>query len=284
MTRNEYIQALLPGVRESIVHFVGAERERRARAMLDQYSTSELSLLYSKQVAGGSIKPPTPAVNVADIEAARSQGAAELEALREQHRERLSAQRAERAADRILFQRQQEEATRPQRQEELVRARQVIAEAQLVLRNFALNEANISLLLSVIDPTNISLHAISQAIASNAVTLSPATAEEHERFRLADIESHNQRLLSMNPAELKAEVRRESGERATHHHEQESNRVLAAQQKADSYVGYPEMPLVNSDGVKLDSRFFRRATAATIRVYIRRYGNAQITNAIRNRN
>ena len=280
MTRDEYLEALLPAARQTITHFVGAERERRARAMLDECTDSELSLMYAKQVANGSIKPQTPAVTHFHVEEERIKGEQELDQLREHYRDNAAARLADMDADRWLFQQQQEEAYRPQRQKELVKARQIIIESQAILRSYSLNEANISLLLSVIDPANMSLYAISQAIDSHAVSLTPPTSEEQEAWRLADIEQHNRELQELSIPELKRRVRERSVNVAAAS-ERQNREALEAQQKRDADSGeFPRLPTHDQTGAVLDARYLKTLCNTDIGKYkfwLKKYGAAQLT-------
>ena len=100
MTRDEYLEALLPAARQATTHFVGTERERRARAMLDECTDSELLVMYNKQVVSGSIKPHTPALTHEQVERERLRGQQELLKLREDYAEKLAIRRAEEDAER----------------------------------------------------------------------------------------------------------------------------------------------------------------------------------------
>jgi hypothetical protein len=262
MTRQEFINVLLPAIIRS-----GADRATADR-IIEMKTTSELRILHARFIREGRIQLPTPTVTQADVDQAAQDAELELETIREQHRERLSAQRAERDADRILFQRQQYLDREPQRkaqaEQALAHDKTAFNDAAKVLRSFSPNsEANFNLCRQVLGEGNVSAHLISEDVASGALQLSKITQAELDEYRAEDVQAANRRLLDMNPLELKAEIRRET--------------------QADSYAGYPDMPMVNSDGTKLDSRFFRRATAAEIRTYVRRYGNVQVTDAIRNR-
>src|SRR6202034_4161419 len=111
---------------------------------------------------------------------------------------------------------------------DLAKARRIIVESQLVLRSYSLNEANISLLLSVIDPANMSQYAISQAIDSHAVSLTPPTSEEQEAWRLADIERHNRELQECSIPELKRRVREERSVNVAAASEKQNREALEA--------------------------------------------------------
>jgi hypothetical protein len=283
MTRQQLINVVLPLIIQDTKDRATADR------IIEMKTTSELGILYARFIREGRVQPPTPAVTHAEVEAERIKGEQELQRLRDE----LEMDQALAVEARIMeaekFRKQQYLDQEPQRKAEaeavLARDRAAFGDAAKLLCSFTPNsEANFNLCRQVLGEGNVSIHLISEGIASGALQLSQITQTELNEYRAEDVSRRNADLKAMDIPTLKAEVRRESTERAKHHHEQETDRVLAAQQQADSYVGFPEMPLVNSDGVKLDSLFFRRATAATIRVYLRRYGNAQITNAIRNRN
>ena len=221
----------------------------------------------------------------AQVEEERIKGERELDQLREHYRDRAATRQAEMNADRWEFQRQQEEAYRPQRQKELVKARQIIIESQAILRNYSLNDANISLLLSVIDPANMSLYAISQAIDSHAVSLTPPTSEEQEAWRLADIEQQNRELQELSIPELKRRVREERGANIAVTSEKQNRESLEAQQQRDQDYGeFPKLPTHDQTGAVLDAQWLKRCCNLDTPKYkfmLKKYGAAQLTARLR---
>jgi hypothetical protein len=281
MTRDEYLEALLPAARQTITHFVGAERERRAKAMLDECTDNELSLMYAKQVASGSIKPKTPAMTDAYVEAVRLQGEAELEALREQHRDKAAAQMAEQAADYWAFQQQVEPQRKLEAEAVLARDRAAFDDAAKILRSFSRNQANFNLCRQVLGDGNLSVHLIGEGVASGLLQLSKITQTELDEYRVDDVKAANRRLLDMDPLELRAEMIREQQRRAFITHEQETKRIAEAERNADSHMDYAELPQQLPDGTKLDSLFFRKAKTETLKFYIRKFGPYQVSDRIR---
>jgi len=286
MTRDEYLEALLPAARQATTHFVGTERERRARAMLDECTDSELLVMYNKQVVSGSIKPHTPALTHEQVERERLRGQQELLKLREDYAEKLAIRRAEEDADRILFQRAAYEADAPVRKQALIRAREVIKNAQAALRNFALNEANVNVILSALG-TDLSVYEISQAIDSHAVSLTPPTSEEQEAWRLADIERHNRELQELSIPELKRRVREERSVNVAAASEKQNREALEAQQQRDQdYGGYPPLPTHTPEGQPIDAQFLKKMCNTDLpryKFYLKKYSASALTARLQGR-
>jgi hypothetical protein len=220
------------------------------------------------------------------VERERLRGEQELNKLREHYRDKAAARQAEVDADRWEFQRQQEEAYRPQRQRDLAKARQIIVESQLVLRSYSLNEANISLLLSVIDPPNMSLYAISQAIDSHAVSLTPPTSEEQEAWRLADIEQHNRELQELSIPELKRRVRERSVNVAAASEKQNREALEAQQQRDQDHGGYPPLPTHTPEGQPIDAQFLKKMCNTDLpryKFYLKKYSASALTARLQGR-
>jgi hypothetical protein len=243
MNRTELAKILLPMIaRVECINVKTAER------VIEEKTTNELSLLYNKYLNEGHFQRPAPPVTAADVQAERERGEAALANLRDRHAEALSRKRAERNADALIFQRQQYEADSPRRQQELAKAQQAIVDAHATLRTFALNDANISLLLSVIDPANVSAHTISQAIASDAVNLAPPTAAEKAQWAQDDIAAHNARLCGLNPLELRVELKKEQAANRAAQGQREENLMLEEMRLRDQRSTYHRFRLTIRPG------------------------------------
>jgi hypothetical protein len=286
MTRDKYLEALLPGVRESIVHFVGAERERRARAMLEQYTTNELAIMYSKQVAARAIKPPTPAVTHAEVEKGeRIKGERERQKLRDQHEMNQALDAEARIMEVEKFRKQQFEQQAPQRAAQLAEDKQTFIKAYNRLRSFTNNEANWNLVISTLG-SGFSVYDLEQAILSNAIQLSKPTQDEHDNWTRQDVAHRNAELKAMDIPTLKKELLREQTANRVAATQREENGMLEEMRLRDLQMNLPPLPTHDQNGHVIDATYLKRLCNTDLPKYkhwLRRFGGYALTLRLQGR-
>ncbi len=118
---------------------------------------------------------------------------------------------AEIAAERELFRLSREPQRKAEAERQEKQDRETFKEAARSLQSFALNEANFSVLRSTLGP-NFTAYSIQQALASNALSLSPPTQQELDAWTREAIEAHNAALKSADLPTLRR-LTREAGAR-----------------------------------------------------------------------
>jgi hypothetical protein len=272
MTRTEYIEALLPEVRQSIVHFVGPENERRARAKLDEYTTNELAIMYSKQKAAEQAPtPPAPSATWADVERAKQ----ELQRDRERAEERRLDQKlhsdAAVASQRTLHEIRERDRLEPQ-------DRKTFADAAKTLR-FGMNQANFNLIRETLGP-GFDVYGIKRAIGSGQLLLTTATQSELDQWHAEAVEAHNQALHNASPTELRQAVRAEGARTALEAQAEAQKESDIAHQARDAARRYPPLP-TERNGKPLDASFIKRADKTELRYLLQRYGESAVTARLR---
>jgi hypothetical protein len=202
--------------------------------------------------------------------------------------EELLEIQAEREANRIWHQTEMEQAREPQRKAEakaqLAQDRQTFADAAKTLRSFAVNEANFNVIRQTLG-AGFSIYAIQQMLAGNAAVLSPPTQEELNEWDRAAIEAHNLRLLSMDIPTLR-KLAREAGARGPVAPPPDETQRVRQAERADGYA-YPVLPDEFRDGngpeEALDAKFLKKCSKETFKFLLKRYGSAQIDEALRTR-
>jgi hypothetical protein len=205
--------------------------------------------------------------------------------------ERLLEIQAERAADKAMFELQKRTDREPQRKREeeqqLSVDRETFADAAKTLRSFALNEANFTVIRSVLGP-NFTTYSIQQAIGSNALELSPPTQQEQDEWARQEIEAHNLRLLNTDIPTLRKLAREAGAQIATRPavpQLDETQRVRQAERSEG--ISYPPLPDEFRDGNNpeevLDAAFIQKCSKETMRLLLKRYGADQVNEALRTR-
>jgi hypothetical protein len=156
---------------------------------------------------------------------------------------------------------------------ELELDKQTFANAARTLRSFGVNEANFSWIRQVLG-SGFSLYGIQQALASNALSLAPATQEELDQWAAEDIEAHNEALLRANPEELRARVRQESEQTRAASAQVESDRQLQAEQQREAPMGFPSLP------ADITRERIRAASPSEIKLWMRKYGQFQLNKIL----
>lgn len=260
-----------------------------ARDILDRSSTTELADQFYRAVRSGTLRPDgsipaatqAPTVTAADVEQAKQQAQLELEQVREAAQERTDRARAEVFAERELHKLRMERLQEPQRKAEAAakeaRAREIFA---LVCRQHNLSECKANFRLLFDADLLDSEYTAAQAIASGVVTPAQASAEEFDKFQQERIEQHNQKLLSMSPLELRAQIRRDAEARRTQsvaEAQAEADRARQARDAARNYSPLPE----TRNGQKLNSSYIKRASKEELRFLILRFGESAVVARLR---
>jgi hypothetical protein len=212
------------------------------------------------------------------VEAARLQGEAELETLREQHREKLAVRHAEQDADWLLFQRQKSEAEAPQRAAQQQADKKTFLDGHNTLRSFSNNKANWNVVSSTLGP-GFRVYDLEQALVSNAIQLSKPGQAEIDQWAQDDVERHNKRLLSMSVPELKQEMLREQTASRAASSQREENQLLEEMRQRDVQMNYPPLPS-HHNGVEVNSAFLKRLCNTEIgkyRFWLKKFGGYQLS-------
>jgi hypothetical protein len=202
--------------------------------------------------------------------------------------EQLLEIQADRAAAAAMYKYQAQKAHEPQRKAEekaqLAKDTQTFADAAKTLRSFGVNDANFNVIGRTLG-AGFSVYQIQQMVAANGGTLSPPTQEELNEWDREAIEAHNLRLLGADIPTLR-KLAREAGARGPVAPQlDETQRVRAAERVED--IAYPPLPEEFRDGNNreevLDASFIKKCSRETLRLLIKRYGSAQVTEALRTR-
>jgi hypothetical protein len=143
------------------------------------------------------------------------------------------------------------------------------------------NIANFNAARGLLGPGNVRGYQLAQAVQSNALRLSPASAQELEDREAERIREHNEKLQSMSTGEL----RKLSGEGFDARRAQAAQAVadhsFAQKEQHDQHMGYPELPEYFR-GRKLDREFFiKYCDRTTMRFLNQKYGPANVEARIR---
>ncbi len=141
-------------------------------------------------------------------------------------------------------------------------------------------EANFQLAKSVLEE-GFGKYALAQAIQSNALQLAPASPTELARYSQKAQEERVGFLVNRaTPQELRATAKAEAEQHRSQATQQQVAQQIQIREAQDASVGYPALPELNSDGVKLDRVFLLRLADTNIRKYKQfcsKYGMANIT-------
>jgi hypothetical protein len=145
---------------------------------------------------------------------------------------------------------------------------------------FSENEANWSLTRSVLG-SGFNQYQLEQAVTSNGLRLARASQQELAQYSQDAAEARQDYLKNQaSPAELREAANRESEQLRIQAQRQQVEAQVQAREQLDAQQGYPALPTETSDGVKLDSLFFKRLADTDIKKfkqYCTRYGFAAIT-------
>jgi hypothetical protein len=128
-------------------------------------------------------------------------------------------------------------------------------------------------------------YTLAQAVQSNALSLAPASPEELAKFRQEAITLHNQYLSSLDVPTLR-KLAREAGARGQAAPQlDETQRVRQAERQ--DRTAYPILPEEFRDGSGpeevLDAKFIRKCSKETLKFLFKRFGSAQVEEALRTR-
>jgi len=191
---------------------------------------------------------------------------------------------AEIAAERELFRLSREPQRKAQEKAQLAQDRATFNDAARTLRSFGLNEANFGVIRSTLGP-NFTTYSIQQALASNALNLSPPTQQELDEWNRQDIKTHNQHLLNLDVPSLRKLAREAGARRQAPVAADETQRVRAA---TEEHYGtrYPELPdelRIGDRDQLIDSAYIRNCPKEVLKSLIHKYGAPQIDEALRTR-
>ena len=202
--------------------------------------------------------------------------------------EQLLEIQADRAASAAMYQYHKQKEHEPRRKAEekaqLEGDRKTFEEAAKTLRSFAVHDANFNVVRQTLG-AGFSVYQIQQMVAVNGAALSPPTQQEQDEWTRQEIEAHNLRLLSADIPTLR-KLAREAGARGPAAPQlDETQRVRAAERVED--IASPPLPEEFQDGNNreevLDANFIKKCSRETLRLLIKRYGSAQVTEALRTR-
>jgi hypothetical protein len=126
---------------------------------------------------------------------------------------------------------------------------------------------------------------LAQAVQSNALSLAQASPEELAQFRQESISLHNKYLSSLDIPALR-KMAREAGARGTVAPPPDETQRVRQAEMQDGTV-YPPLPDEFRDGngpeVPLDAVFIRLCSKETLKFLFKRFGSAQVEEALRTR-
>jgi len=144
--------------------------------------------------------------------------------------------------------------------------------------------ANYQLAKSVLGD-HLSKHLLAQAVESNALSLAQASPSELEQFRQEAISLHNKYLSSLDIPTLR-KMAREAGARGQAPPPLDETQRIRQAERADG-VAFPPLPEEFRDGngpeVLLDATFIRTCSKETLKFLFKRFGPAQVEEALRTR-
>jgi len=150
------------------------------------------------------------------------------------------------------------------------------SDAARAIKTFGVNMANFRLTREVLGE-GFSQYAIQQALASNALQLSPPSREELTQWANDSIEAHNEALLKANPEELRARVREESVARQQSTQQEQAQRQIQAETQRDAALMYPALP------VEITSDIIKKGSPDQIKYWCRKFGHANVNARLQNR-
>ncbi len=126
-------------------------------------------------------------------------------------------------------------------------------------------------------------HTLAQAVQSNALQLAQASPEELAQFRQDAINAHNQRLLNMDIPTLRKLAREAGVAGAVAPLPDETQRMRAIENQDGTYPVLPDELRIGDREELIDAAYIRRCPKEVLRSLIKRYGAAQIDEALRTR-
>lgn len=148
------------------------------------------------------------------------------------------------------------------------------------LNGYSENVANFSLAREVLGPGNLDEYRLTQAVRSNALRLSAATAEELEEREAERVDQEQLRLRNLSTPELKEEVSSGFDQRRREFAQANASRVLQEKEAAEKQADFPPLPAFYQ-GKRVDQKFFKECDRKTMRYFLQRFGDFQCTQAIR---
>jgi hypothetical protein len=140
-------------------------------------------------------------------------------------------------------------------------------------------EANFRLLVDVLG-SGFSEFSAANAIQSNAVQLSPATPQELTKWHEEQVEQRNFDLYRTDISTLKKLTRAEAEQRRVATVQADAARVVREKELTEAGQFEP-LPATTHDGKTIDKKFFLQCDRQTMKYYIQRYGDFQVTRRIR---
>jgi hypothetical protein len=242
MTRTEII--------ELVVVRAAPGEQKQLRQALSAYSTEEL-----KQIEQAIVSQAVS--NVAEDELIRIQ--------------------AEIAAERELFRLSREPQRKAEAERQEKRDRETFKQAARSLKSFGVTDANLSVTRSTLGP-NFTVYSIQQALASNALSLSPPSQEELNEWDRAAIEANNQRLLSMDIPSLR-KLAREAGARGPAAPELDQIQKVRSAERSQQFQPLTEDSRFKSEII--DYELVQQLSPLELKQLFQIYGSDQITARIK---
>jgi vacuolar-type H+-ATPase subunit I/STV1 len=172
-----------------------------------------------------------------------------------------------------------------QQKEQTDRDRKTFADAARTLRSFSQIEANFNILRQTLG-FGFTVFGVQQAMAAGTVQLSPVTQHELNQWERERIEARNEYLKNTDPETLRMEAKKEAEVNRAAAQQAHTAGQLQVGLQREQAAGFPPLPETNSAGEILNGAFFHRLSNTDIgkfKDFIRKYGAAQVTEAIRNR-
>ena len=201
--------------------------------------------------------------------------------------ERLIDTQAEIAANNFMWQLKLKERYEQKREAEAKRLEpqdRRVFETAAKKYGWAINEAQFDVCRRAVG-YGFTEYDLVEAVNAGKLSMAAATPAQLAQYAQERAEQRQDYLLNdASPAELRRAAVQETQQRRAEAARQHDQAQIKHREELDARVGYPALPLENlQTGEKLDSRFFVGCSNDTMRKYIRKYGAAQITKAVRER-
>jgi hypothetical protein len=189
--------------------------------------------------------------------------------------------RAEAEASRAILEMNRRADDEPRRQRQEIADRKVFEDAARECGFSAKSQGNWHLLRQILGE-GFTVYTIQQLIAGQSEMLSAPTSEELQTWNQERIAARNEFLRNTDGTTLRREARAEIEQARQQQQEEQAAREDAARKQRDA-GRFPPLPEMFR-GKRLDAAFIRAADKETLRILIKSWGSAQVTDALRTRN
>jgi len=162
----------------------------------------------------------------------------------------------------------------------LEKDRETLAQAARANRNFSgVSEANLALCRDVLD-AGFTEDAVIHGFRTRRLILAAPTDEERQQWQELDQDAEQLRLRSTPAHLLKQEAAQAMVDAQRQAQIEEGQRVLDAKRQAEEGMNFPPIPAFHQ-GKRVDQKFFKECNRDTMRWFLQKFGEYQVTQKIR---